>query len=90
MGYHNAYAGATLPNPGSVGLHQAMGFELVGVYRGVGYKGGAWHDVAWWELTLQGRTPNPGPPADLRAVRESAEWDAALAVGSAQLLLPPR
>jgi phosphinothricin acetyltransferase len=53
QGYVNAYAGSTLPNPGSVGLHTAMGFEPVGVYRGVGYKAGAWHDVAWWQLALE-------------------------------------
>jgi hypothetical protein len=32
------YAGIALPNKASVGLHEAMGFWLVGVYRGVGYK----------------------------------------------------
>src|SRR5437868_13691947 len=30
QGFYNALAGATLPNPGSVGLHQAMGFQRVG------------------------------------------------------------
>ena len=44
----NAYAGISLPNPGSVGLHEAVGFEKVGVYRGVAYKLGAWHDAGWW------------------------------------------
>jgi phosphinothricin acetyltransferase len=83
MGYHNAYAGTTLPNPGSVGLHQAMGFEMVGVYRGVGYKGGAWHDVAWWELTLRERTSNPDLPMSLQEIRKLAGWDAALAIGLA-------
>jgi L-amino acid N-acyltransferase YncA len=52
QGYVNAYAGTTLPNPGSVGLHQAMGYESVGAYRNAGHKGGAWHDVAWWHLPL--------------------------------------
>lgn len=32
LGYVNAYAGVTLPNPASVGLHEAMGFRPVGVY----------------------------------------------------------
>ena len=51
-GYRLALAGVTLPNPASVALHEAMGFEPVGVYRGVGYKLGAWHDVGWWQRTL--------------------------------------
>src|SRR5580700_10941796 len=29
QGYFNAYAGITLPNPGSVGLHESMGFHPV-------------------------------------------------------------
>src|ERR1019366_899221 len=35
QGYYNAYAGITLPNAGSVGLHEALGFVPVGVYRQV-------------------------------------------------------
>src|SRR5262249_19653446 len=38
LGFANAFAGITLPNPGSVGLHEAMGFEPIGVYQKVGYK----------------------------------------------------
>jgi L-amino acid N-acyltransferase YncA len=38
QGFCNAYAGITLPNPASVGLHEAMGFKAVGVYENVGYK----------------------------------------------------
>ena len=30
QGYFNAYAGITLPNPGSVGLHESLGFQPVG------------------------------------------------------------
>ena len=37
-GCHAAFAGIALPNPGSIGLHEAMGFTPVGVYRAVGYK----------------------------------------------------
>jgi L-amino acid N-acyltransferase YncA len=41
QGYCKAYAGITLPNPASVGLHEALGFKPVGTYRGVGYKLGS-------------------------------------------------
>lgn len=40
LGYHQAFAGIVLPNPASVGLHEAMGFVCIGVYEGVGYKQG--------------------------------------------------
>lgn len=62
QGFCNAYAGITLPNAGSVALHESMGFAPLTVYRGVGYKLGAWHDVGWWELALQPRPPAPPEP----------------------------
>jgi phosphinothricin acetyltransferase len=42
----------TLPNPASLGLHAALGFETVGVFREIGWKHGAWHDVAWAQRRL--------------------------------------
>jgi len=53
QGYVNAYAGVTLPNPASVGLHESLGFRPVGVYPRIGFKFGRWHDVAWFQLRLQ-------------------------------------
>lgn len=52
MGYHAAFAGIAMPNEASVRLHEAMGFELVGIYREVGRKFDAWHDVGWWQRLL--------------------------------------
>jgi len=51
-GLRRALAGMTLPNEASAGLHRAMGFEPVGVYRKVGWKHGTWHDVAWVQKEL--------------------------------------
>jgi phosphinothricin acetyltransferase len=51
-GYRVALAGITLPNPASVALHERCGFEPVGVYRGIGFKSGAWRDVGWWQKGL--------------------------------------
>lgn len=59
-GYCNAIAGVTLPNPGSVRLHEAMGFERVGVIHHAGWKFDAWHDVAWFQRRLR-----EGPPPEL-------------------------
>lgn len=52
QGYVNAYAGITLPNPASLGLHEALGFASVGVFRRIGFKFDRWHDVAWLHLRL--------------------------------------
>jgi len=65
LGYWRAYAGIALPNPASVGLHQAMGFTPVGVYKDVGYKLGRWHDVGWWQLPLEA-TSAQQPPQEPR------------------------
>ena len=59
--FHAAYAGIVLPNAASVGLHEAMGFKAVGVYRNVGYKLGAWRDVGWWG---RGLAPLADPPEE--------------------------
>jgi GNAT acetyltransferase-like protein len=56
-----AFAGVALPNPASVGVHQAMGFEPVGVYRNVGFKAGRWYDVAWWQRPLVDPAPHTPP-----------------------------
>ncbi|HWE38341.1 MAG TPA: arsinothricin resistance N-acetyltransferase ArsN1 family B [Isosphaeraceae bacterium] len=68
QGFVNAYAGITLPNPGSVGLHASLGFEPVGVYRRVGFKCGAWHDVAWYQLLLQAPLDPPPAPVSILSV----------------------
>ena len=48
----NVYAGVTLPNPASVRLHEAIGMRRIGLYEGVGFKRGAWHDVAFYQRML--------------------------------------
>jgi phosphinothricin acetyltransferase len=64
-----ACAGITLPNQASVALHESLGFVPVGVYRGIGYKSGGWHDVGWWQLALarpaSDPPPEPTPPRRL-------------------------
>jgi len=51
-GYHAAFAGIALPNDASIGLHEAVGFTPVGIYREVGWKLGGWRDVGWWQRLL--------------------------------------
>jgi L-amino acid N-acyltransferase YncA len=85
QGFYNAYAGITLPNPGSVGLHAAMGFQPVGAYTAVGFKCGRWHDVGWYQLALQPQVAKPAEPRGIHEVRADAEWGSALASGLALL-----
>ena len=82
QGFYNAYGGITLPNAGSVGLHEATGFRLVGVYKEVGYKFDRWWDVGWWALALQPK-PATGLVEPLRpeAVRSLPGWQVALDAG---------
>jgi phosphinothricin acetyltransferase len=81
QGFYNAYAGITLPNEASVGLHEALGFRPVGVYRTVGYKLGAWHDVGYWQLALRERASAPAPPVSVSVAQGYAAWEAALTAG---------
>ncbi len=61
-GFYNAYAGITLPNDASVALHESVGFAPFALYREVGFKRGAWHDVGWWRLRLAPLPAEPAPP----------------------------
>ena len=79
--YCNAYAGIALPNPASVALHESVGFTSIGVYRHVGFKHGAWHDVGWWQLTLRERESSPAEPIGLAIVRGRTDWDSLVARG---------
>jgi phosphinothricin acetyltransferase len=81
QGYFKAYAGITLPNSASTGLHEAVGFRLVGVYQGVGYKHGVWHDVAWHQIALQSERLNPDPPLPVSALAETPGWAEAVSQG---------
>jgi phosphinothricin acetyltransferase len=67
LGYFQAFAVITLPNPASIALHEALGFRHLGVHRDAGYKLGRWHDVGWWQKTLQQPVAEPPLPKPFRA-----------------------
>ena len=69
QGLQTAYAGITLPNAGSGGLHESCGFTPVGVFEGVGHKAGAWRDVGWWGLKLQPQGAEPVEPVPFPALQ---------------------
>lgn len=81
QGIRNVYAGITLPNSASVGMHRRVGFAEVGVYHHVGYKFGAWHDVAWFERSILPAEKDPPEPKRFPEVSDSPQIAAALARG---------
>lgn len=85
--YRNVCAGITLPNPASIRLHEAYGFEPVGVYRSIGFKLGAWHDVAWYQLALLEHSPAPEPPRSLPEVQRRSDFLTALNSGTPHIRL---
>ncbi|MDF5734531.1 MULTISPECIES: arsinothricin resistance N-acetyltransferase ArsN1 family B [unclassified Nostoc] len=82
QGYYNVFAAIALPNPASVAVHEAVGFSPVGVFRKVGYKFRKWHDVGWWQLSLQQELPLPvNSPLSFLEVQKSPLWNEALRSG---------
>lgn len=82
QGFRLAVAGVTLPNPASVGLHRALGFEPVGTFPSIGWKVDRWWSTAWFARELGPRT---GPPAPIRPLPEllgTPELDAILAAAA--------
>jgi phosphinothricin acetyltransferase len=88
LGYHQATAGITLPNPASVGLHSAFGFAPVGVYRRIGFKMNGWHDVGWFQAEIQPAAERPADPRPIREIVNTPEWYGAVERGLAQYNKP--
>ncbi len=91
LGYRSAYAGITLPNEASVGMHEAMGFRSVGVFHRIGWKFGRWHDVLWLERPLDEHMSEAPPPIPMSQVVGTPAFTLALAAGRDQIRpRPPR
>lgn len=85
QGYRDAYAVTTLPNPASVGFHERMGFEPVGLFPEVGYKQGRWHDIRWWRREIGEKSAAPQRPTPLSDLRGDSRLENALATGEQRL-----
>jgi phosphinothricin acetyltransferase len=62
LGKHVMVAGIEARNEASIRLHHKLGFESVGHLKEVGTKFGRWLDLAFLQLTLDGRTNADGLP----------------------------
>jgi L-amino acid N-acyltransferase YncA len=65
QGYFNAISIITVPNDASIGLHETMGFEKIGVFENMGYKFKEWHSTGWWQLELCPMPNNPQSPTPI-------------------------
>src|SRR5882757_8824392 len=86
QGHFKAFAGITLPNPASVGLHESLWFRPVAVFHGVGYKFGRWLDVGWWQRDLQPERDGPAEPRPFPSMQGSPGVAAALSEGRSKLV----
>ncbi len=51
-GFRTIIGTITLPNEGSIALHEKFGFEKVAHFKEVGFKFHSWIDVGSWQLLL--------------------------------------
>lgn len=91
QGFYNVIAAIALPNQPSIAVHEAVGFLPVGVFHRVGYKFGKWHDVGYWQLSLQPEqsflthdkhfTKAISPPLSVSEIQKITQWDEVLTSG---------
>ena len=70
QGYYRLYSLITVPNPVSVGFHQAHGFSTIATYPATGYKLGEWHDMIVMERPLRQLQDEPAPPVSWQSLDE--------------------
>ena len=71
QGIVNVFAGITLPDIGSIHLHESLGFKKIGIYKKVGFKFEKWWDVGWWQLEFSRPSHPKGiiPYSELRKLK---------------------
>ena len=57
---HMMVAGIDADNPGSIRLHESLGFRVAGHLHQVGFKFGRWLDLVFLELDLKEDGPELG------------------------------
>lgn len=81
QGYHNVFAGVTVPNPASGAFHESMGFRLVGIYPQVACKQGKWLDTRWFSRSLSDHPAEPSAPLPLPEAMHQAGFGSARDAG---------
>ncbi len=89
QGYRVAVAVITIPNPGSIGLHEAIGMRRVGTFENIGHKHGQWWDDGVWQLELAPLSNDPKPPSTHHELVGSPVWENALDTASRLLRIHP-
>lgn len=74
QGFRSAFAEIVLPHPGSVRLHEAMGFVGIGTHRDIGFKLGQWRDIGYFRLGLSDGDAAPGETVPFASFRETAAF----------------
>ncbi len=88
QGYVAAVGAIAMPNEPSVRLHEALGFEPAGTYRGTGFKLGTWIDVGLWQKDLAPRISAPAKPLPFEGLFSPASLVCAAASGSTAATTP--
>jgi L-amino acid N-acyltransferase YncA len=78
QGFMTAVGVVTVPNEKSEGLHASFGFERVGLMKNIGYKAGAWRNVADFLLNLGDFPGSPRPPRAIWEVSDTPEFESIL------------
>ncbi len=76
--YAQVLIGIALPNDASVGFHEALGFENLGVYKDVGFKPGLRRDVGWRRLGLAAGLGPTAEPILFARFRDTSAFRAVL------------
>lgn len=79
QGFRSVFSEIVLPNPGSVRLHERMGFVPVGIHEDVGFKLGHWRAIGYWALRLGDGPAPPHEPTPFAALAGTAGLADALA-----------
>jgi len=73
QGYYNVFAGVVIPNAQSIGLHKALGFEEIGLFKNIGFKLESWHSAQWFQRSLGQTELIPTQPKSMLEIIGSAE-----------------
>ncbi len=72
QGIKNLYACITADNAKSIGMHEAMGYCLLGKFPQAGFKNGHWHGIVWLGKSVGTFSASPQPVRRFSQVDDAA------------------